>query len=167
MRRILEINDVDIGLKTELDVKYKPRTASRAILRKENLIALLKVSKQNYYKLPGGGLDEGETIEEALKREILEETGCTFRILGEVGEILEHRSQWEVVQTSHCFMAEVEKEGKPQFTPDEIQDGFQLVWVTLDEAINLVKNSKPDTYDGKFIVKRDLEFLKQAQQYFK
>ena len=39
----------------------KIREASRAILFDENdLIPLLFVSKYNYHKLPGGGIDEGE-----------------------------------------------------------------------------------------------------------
>ena len=159
MKRLLEITDSDLGLKTKADVKYTKRVAARAILRKGKLIALLNVSKQNYYKLPGGGVDEGETIEEGLKREILEEVGCTFRTLGEVGEIVEHRSQWNLSQVSYCFLADVLKEGKQDFTAEELENGFALVWMPLDRAIDLVKGSQPLTYDGKFIVRRDLEFL--------
>ena len=32
--------------------------------------------KKNEYKLPGGGIDYGETPNEAFIREALEETGC-------------------------------------------------------------------------------------------
>lgn len=162
--KILEVTDADVGLRTKPDARYTTRTAARAVLRKGNLIALLHVSTHHYYKLPGGGVDEGETIDAALKREIQEEVGCTCRVLGKIGEIVEHRSQSNVLQTSHCFMAEVEKEGKPDFTEEEIQDGFEVVWVTLDEAVTLLKKSKPDTYDGKFIIKRDLAFLEQAEK---
>ncbi len=167
MNRVLEINDSDVGLETKEDAKFRPRTAARAVLRKGDKIALLHVSNHFYYKLPGGGVDEGESIEEGLKREILEEVGCTFKVLNEIGEILEHRSQIEQVQTSHCYLAEVEEEGKPDFTDEEIEGGFELVWVTLDEAMKLLKESKPDTYDGKFIVVRDLQFLKKARKFFK
>ncbi|MAG45766.1 MAG: ADP-ribose pyrophosphatase [Nanoarchaeota archaeon] len=167
MNRILEINDSDIKLEVKGDAKYRPRTAVRAILRKKDEIALLHVSKHHYYKLPGGGVDEGETIEDGLKREIMEEVGCTFSIVNEIGEILEHRSQIEQVQTSHCYLADVEKEENPNFTQKEIKDGFELVWVTIDEAINLIRNSKSDNYAGKFIVVRDLQFLKEAKKFFK
>ena len=164
MKRLLEIQDSDIGLVTKKGVKYYPRIAARAILTKGNKIALLHVTKHAYYKLPGGGVEEGETVEQGLARELMEETGCTFKILNEIGEILEYRSQIKEVQTSYCYLAKVEKEGKPEFTQGEIGEGFELVWVTLDKAINLMQKSKPVKYNGKFIVVRDLRFLKEAQR---
>ena len=36
---------------------------------------------RDFYNLPGGGLEEGETPEEAALRELQEETGVTGRIL--------------------------------------------------------------------------------------
>ena len=163
MKRILEISDSDVGFQP-MEKTERPRTAARAILRRKGLVALLRVSKHNYYKLPGGGLEEGESVQEGLEREVLEEVGCSIRVKGEVGESVEHRTHIGVVQTSNCFLAEAMKEGKPRFMDDEVADGFRLLWVSLDEAIRLVGNSKPDTYDGRFIVKRDLEFLKAAKR---
>ncbi len=159
MEKILELRDENVGFETTSNVNYKTRTASRAVLKKGNLIALLNVSKHCYYKLPGGGVEKGETLEDALQREVWEETGCTFKTLKEIGEIVEHRSKLKIVQTSHCFLAEVVSDGEPHFTQKEINDGFKLEWVMLEKAIELLKKSTPDTYDGKFIVKRDLKFL--------
>lgn len=67
-------------------VKFKVRTAVRAVVYdKDNNIAVLNVSKQYYYKLPGGGVEEGEDIPMALKRECREELGCDIKIHSEVG----------------------------------------------------------------------------------
>jgi len=164
MKKLCELNDKDVGLKPNLDVRFAPRTAARAILMKKNFIALLNVGKNGYYKLPGGGVYSNEKIEECLKREVLEETGCTISLVKDVGEIIEHRSLGKMVQTSYCFIAEVAKEGKPRFTNFEIKYGFKLVWVTINRAINLLKNSKPADYNGKFIVKRDTLFLQEAKR---
>ena len=166
MKCVLEINDGDLSFPIKQDANYRARTAARAVLRNKDKIALLHVTRHNYYKLPGGGVDEGETIRQALVREVAEETGCTLKARDELGEILEHRSQQEIVQTSHCYLADVETVGKPEFTEKEIGDGFELVWVSFDEAIKLLKESQPDNYSGKFIVMRDLKFLEEARRFF-
>ena len=39
--------------------------------------------------------------------------------------------------------------------------GLEIKWVTLDEAIKIFENDKPEDYTAKFIQMRDLEFLKE------
>ena len=163
MKNVLEISDVDIKEEVK-EVDYRARTAARAILNHNGKIALLHVTKHKYYKLPGGGVDEGESIQQGLIREIKEEVGCTFELKGEVGEIIEHRSHFGLVQTSHCFLAKVLEEGEPNFTEKELNDGFEIVWAPFDEAVELLRNSKPLLYEGKFIVLRDLKFLEEARE---
>ncbi len=84
----------------------------------------------------------------------------------ELGEIIEHRSHFGIVQTSHCFMADATEEGAQELTEKELNDGFELVWVPYTEAVSLVSDSKPADYAGKFIVIRDLQYLKEAKEYF-
>jgi ADP-ribose pyrophosphatase YjhB (NUDIX family) len=67
------------------------RNAVRAIILKENNILMVFLGKTNEYKFPGGGVEENETIEEALKREVLEEVGCNvIKIVKKIGIITEH-----------------------------------------------------------------------------
>ena|SRR4030088_2224329 len=53
------------------------RRAARVIIFKDNQLLVIKRDKfgKQYFTLPGGGVDLGETPERALHREIYEETG--------------------------------------------------------------------------------------------
>ena len=53
------------------------KNAARTVIVDENnQIALINVRDGEYYKIPGGGIEEGESEEMAAKREALEESGC-------------------------------------------------------------------------------------------
>ena len=89
MRLIKTIQFKD--LKNEDIDKFEVRRAARAVVfDSDKNVGILYVGKYNYHKLPGGGLEGNEVIEEALKRECLEEIGCSIKMFGELGEIIEY-----------------------------------------------------------------------------
>ncbi|PIQ91308.1 MAG: ADP-ribose pyrophosphatase [Parcubacteria group bacterium CG11_big_fil_rev_8_21_14_0_20_39_22] len=162
MKTIAKINPG--GVSEEESKTYKTRTAVRAVLfNDEGKMAFLYVGRDGYYKLPGGGVDEGESIEEALKREVVEEVGCNIEIGKEVGKVVEYKSHFKILQDSYVFLAKVTGgDCVPKFTDFEKERGFELVWVTFDEAVSLLQNSHPESEEGKFIIERDLKILEEA-----
>ena len=58
------------------------RNRGGAIIVQEGKIALIKRIREGetYYVFPGGGIEEGETPEEATKREIYEELGVHIKV---------------------------------------------------------------------------------------
>jgi len=62
---------------------FKPITLGvRAIVSNDkNEILLVKHTYQNYWFLPGGGVDKGETFEHAIRRELIEEAGYEADII--------------------------------------------------------------------------------------
>jgi 8-oxo-dGTP pyrophosphatase MutT (NUDIX family) len=168
MHLLAEITEKEVQYQSEPQegrIAYNLRKAARAVLfDKEGKIAILHVRKHGTYKLPGGGIDEGESYDDGLAREIMEETGCTARVEKEVGMTIEYRDQWKLLQFSFCYTAHVLTHGEPNFTDEEIADGFELIWVDLGDAIELIENAKPTDYDAKFMRYRDLILLKKAKE---
>jgi 8-oxo-dGTP diphosphatase len=154
-------------LRSEVTDKFKIRRAARAVVfDTDNNVGILYVRQYNYHKLPGGGLEANENMEEALRRECLEEIGSNVEIFGELGYIIEHRDKWSLKQHSNCYLAKVVGEKyEANFTQKEIDSGFEIKWISLKEAIELLQNDKPEDYEGGFIQIRDLSFLKEAQKY--
>jgi len=169
MELLQEIRDSDIfpGAEDLNSSNFKERNAARAIIINDmGQIALLYVGLHNYHKLPGGGVEEGEDMRQALRRESLEEIGCDIEITDEVGEIIEYKSQQEKKQTSHCYIGNQAGElQNPAFTDKELSDGCEAIWVdTIEDAITLIKSDTPADYVGHFIQRRDTKFLEAAQQ---
>jgi 8-oxo-dGTP diphosphatase len=59
-----------------------PRHTARAIVIKDGNLLLMERWRpgRHYFSVPGGGIEAGETAEQAVVREILEETGCIVTI---------------------------------------------------------------------------------------
>jgi 8-oxo-dGTP diphosphatase len=147
---------------------YPTRQAIRAVVVDDSgNVALLHVAKDGYYKIPGGGVEGDEDHTAALQRECLEEIGCQIEVIGELGRIIEYRKFCELTQVSHCYFAKLKGEkGQPNYTDEEIAEGFQQLWLPYAEALALISANKTENLEGhEYIVPRDKLFLEVAQRY--
>ena len=55
------------------------RPSVRGIIIKDGRIAMMHSCRYDYYKLPGGGIEPGESLEETLVREVQEESGLVVK----------------------------------------------------------------------------------------
>ena len=142
------------------------------LLDDKGLVALIYVGKVDFYTLPGGEIDEGETPEQAIYRETLEETGCDCEILCPLG-IIEENSRtinWNGVSTS--FVAKVKGEkGTPNLTQEELEEEAQVRWYALHEALKIITNQNINARDerekciGKIVQERDITLLNEAIKF--
>jgi len=56
---------------------------------------------------------------------------------------------------------------EPQFTDKEIERWYQLKWVSLDDAVSLIKNEETSSDDAKFKQKRELYILEKLLNNYK
>ncbi len=165
MNQIGILTDLEItGRAAEMPANPKTRQAVRTILfDREGNIALLNIAGSGFYSLPGGGVDPGESLEVALERELMEETGCRFTLTGEVGFVEERRARHCLIQQNYCWFARVEGEkGTPALTQAEIAEGTRLEWHPIREALRLVESSQTDGYRISYITRRDVLFIKRG-----
>jgi ADP-ribose pyrophosphatase YjhB (NUDIX family) len=118
------------------------RTATRAIVLDGEKILLLYTERYHDYSLPGGGVDEGESLTDGLKRELKEETGAqNIEILAEFGLYEEyrpwHKEHFDIIHMlSYCYRCKIsETLAETAFEPHEIQNGMKPVWVNIFAAI--------------------------------
>ena len=56
------------------------RLSARALIIKDGKILLNEFDNGDYYNLPGGGVELDESLKDAVKREVLEESGMSVHI---------------------------------------------------------------------------------------
>lgn len=117
--------------------KVFARPSVRAIIEKDGKVLLVYSKKYHYYKLPGGGIEKGESNESALVREVLEETGYQIIMdsIEAYGKILRRQKDAYdencIFEQENCYYFCEIKDEKLETNLDsyEKEEGFTAVWV--------------------------------------
>lgn len=107
------------------------------IVIREGKLLLIHRFRQGaeYYVFPGGGVEEGETWQEALAREMLEETGLA---------LISYRYLYQSVDTQtqilfyECTLAPGEpKLGGPELAAQSEDNRYLFEWIAVRQALGL------------------------------
>lgn len=145
------------------------RPSVRGIILNGKKVAMVYSNKYDYYKFPGGGIENNEDHINTLVREISEETGLkviknSLREYGSVLRIQKSRFAENVIfeQENFYYLCNVENSVNSQSLDDyELDEGFELRYVSADEAISVNRTHDHTDYDTKLIEReaKVLEFL--------
>ena len=149
------------------------RPSVRGIVIKDGNVAMMHSLKYDYYKLPGGGIETGETYEETLVREVREESGLvvikeSIKEFGYVRRIEKGKIEDIFVQENFYFLCDVEEKNVGQELDDYEEDEiFTLEFVSPDHAIYINQNAdhkekvEQQTFSGMILREnRVLEIVK-------
>lgn len=129
MKQLCELNDkMLLGIEGMSD--KPPRKTARAIVKNaDGLYAVMYAEKFNLYSLPGGGVEPGEDVLAALKREIYEETGCTCDQIEALGYVYENRAYQDFTSESHYFIVTCKHTAASiHLTDSEIANKTSVQW---------------------------------------
>lgn len=168
MKKLKELND-RVLLGREGLSSRSPRLAARAVLsRRDGKYALMYTEKFDLYSLPGGGVEKGEGLIDGLKREILEETGCSCDRIRALGYVSENRACHDFTQKSFYFAVKTEKHiEKNQLTPKERAVNIKLMWVPYNVLVKKITGPVHDTEQKKYIQARDSAALEEYDRWLK
>lgn len=149
------------------------RKATRAIVLNDSDILLLYTARYHDYSLPGGGIDEGESLEQALARELKEETGAqnvtNIRAFGLYEEFRPwYKDDADIVHMeSYCFLCDIADElAEPELEDYEQNNGMEPRWVNIHQAIAHNERTIANSPKKGMSVERETFLLKRIAQQF-
>lgn len=118
----------------DVNIEYRKRPGAYAIIKrkKDNKIGIVEniTNKMDFFFL-GGGIEEGETEIDALKRELIEESGYTIKNINEfdkVGSFVYAGDRGYLEIIANVYTAEFDKKAV-----EPIEKDHKVLWVSAKE----------------------------------
>ena len=112
----------------------------------------------------GGGVESGEELEIAVKRELGEELGADVDIICKIGLVSDYYNQIHRHNISHYFLCRVRSFNERHLTNEETED-FNLSTLKLTYEAALKEYEKcSNTKIGRLIANRELPVIVRARE---
>lgn len=140
------------------------RKTSRAIIIHDNKLLVffrrkfINGKEITYYAIPGGHLEDSETLEETCIREIKEELNLDISLLGYLGKLVvdgieEHYFHAKIIGGEICF-------GGEELERQSYDNYYEIRWISINDidnsdirAIDLIKKAVGFRYEDRYIFK--------------
>lgn len=112
----------------------------------------------------GGGVEEGEELEAAIRRELREELGAEVEILCRIGTVSDYYNLIRRHNLNHYFLCRVRSFGEKKLTRDEIESyHLSTLRLRFGEAV-AAYDKCACTPLGRLIANRELPVLRRAKE---
>lgn len=151
--------------------KVYERPSARAVILKDGKVLLNYIKKHDCYEFPGGGIEAGETPEQAVRREVAEETGQIVipESIREFGIVIRRQQDSKdpdgiFEQRNYYYFCDVTGETVPR-KPDEheILEGAEPVWVE-NLSMPVHRNRKAFERIGEPFIQREMRVMDMADE---
>lgn len=142
------------------------RPSVRGIIIINGYVAMVYSCKFDYYKFPGGGIENDETHPDTLKRELYEEIGAVVceDSITEYGSALRLQKSLYVPETvfeqeNFYYLCNADFScGQQHLDAYEAEEGFRLEFVTPEHAIEVNRTHCHSGYD-EHMIERESKIL--------
>ena len=167
-----DFEEVNLDLQDEewpFEYTDEDREIVRAIVFDESAnFYFVQVERNDYFgngtfiETSGGGVEKGENLEEALKRELKEELGLEAEVLCRLGVVRDYYNLIHRHNINNYFLCRAVSFGEKNLTEEEIRD-FHLSTMKLSygEAIKRYEAGRSSKC-GRLLAARELPILKKA-----
>ena len=112
----------------------------------------------------GGGVEAGEDLDSAIKRELKEELGAEVEVVCKIGVVSDYYNLIHRRNLNNYFLCKIVSFGDKHLTRDEIED-FHLSTIKLTYEESLAEYEKRrETKLGRLIANREMPILKKANE---
>ena len=120
--------------------------------------------KATLIETSGGGVEIGEDMDSAIKRELKEELGAEVQVVCKIGVVSDYYNLIHRHNLNNYFLCKVVSFGDKHLTQDEIED-FHLstLKLTYEEAVAEYEKRR-ETRLGRLIANRELPIFKKARE---
>ena len=121
--------------------------------------------KATVIETPGGGVEEGEDLAAAIRRELSEELGADVDVIGKIALISDYYNVIGRHNLSNYFLCKVRSFGEKHLTKDEIEDfHLQTLRLTYEQALAEYEKNREYPF-GRLVANREVPVLQWAKQW--